>query len=340
MKKALITGITGQDGHFLTALLLSKGYDVHGLVRRNSQMQLGTLEHLPATDRARVKIHWGDLLDDAFVNQLVRTEAFDEIYHFASQSFVGLSFENPRATYDVNIGGTVSIVHAVKEHRLPTRIYFAATSELFGKAQAVPQNERTSFYPRSPYAVSKLAGFWTIKNYREAYGIYATNGILYNHESEYRGPEFVTRKMTIAAARLSRGDTHPLKLGRLDAARDWGYAGDYVEGMWRMLQQPTPDDYVLATGVTHTVRAFADQAFRRAGIPLRWEGSGLQEVGRHADTGAPLIQVDPAFFRPSEGELLVGDASHARQVLDWRPTLSFGELVNRMVDKDLARLSS
>ena len=337
-KKALITGITGQDGHFLTKLLLEKGYEVHGLARRNSQMSIGTLQHLDPVDRAKVKIHWGDLLDSPFVTQLIRTYLFDEIYHLAAQSFVGLSFHNPQATYDANIGGTMNVVNAVKEHSQRTRVYFAATSELFGKAQAVPQNEGTPSYPRSPYAISKLAAFWTIKNYREAYGLYLTNGILFNHESEHRGPEFVTRKIAMAAARIAKGDAEPMRIGFMDAKRDWGFAGDYVEGMWRMLQQSEPDDFVLATGQTRTVREFIERAFAHAGIPIRWEGMGQEEIGVNTGTGARVVEVDPVYFRPTEVDLLIGDSAKARTAMGWAPQLSFDDLVARMVDAELKRL--
>ncbi len=337
MKKALITGITGQDGYFLTKLLLEKGYEVHGLARRNSQMSLGTMRHLSPEEMAKVKIHWGDLLDGTFIKQIVRLYHFDEIYHLAAQSFVGLSFENPQSTYDINIGGTMNIANAVKEYSQRSRVYFAATSELYGKAQAVPQNEATPFHPRSPYAVSKLAGFWTIKNYREAYGLYLTNGILFNHESEHRGPEFVTRKIAMAVARIAGGDAEPLRIGNMDAKRDWGFSGDFVEGMRLMLQQPEPDDYVLATGETRTVREFVEHAFARAGIPIRWEGLGKDEIGVNVKSGARMVEVDPAYFRPAEVDLLIGDAAKARRALNWSPKVSFEELVARMVDAELER---
>ena len=339
MKKALITGITGQDGYFLTKLLLEKGYEVHGLARRNSQMTLGTMQHLSSEERSKIKFHWGDLLDSPFITQLIRVYLFDEVYHLGAQSFVGLSFHNPHATYDVNISGTMNLVNAIKEHSQRTRVYFAATSELYGKAQAVPQNEQTPFHPRSPYGVSKLAAFWTMKNYREAYGLFLTNGILFNHESEHRGPEFVTRKIAMAAARIAKGDAQPMRIGFMDAKRDWGFAGDYVEGMWRMLQQPEPDDFVLATGQTWTVREFAERGFLRAGIPVRWEGEGQNEIGLHAQTGVRVIEVDPVYFRPSEVDLLVGDFAKAQKILGWSPTLSFEGLVERMVDADVQRLA-
>ncbi|HWQ99218.1 MAG TPA: GDP-mannose 4,6-dehydratase, partial [Candidatus Methylomirabilis sp.] len=314
MKKALITGITGQDGYFLSKFLLGKGYDVHGFARRNSQMALGTLACLDASDRDRIKMHWGDVLDHPFVDQLVRMNLFDEIYHLAAQSFVGLSFDNPQATYDININGTMNFVNAVKEYSQRTKMYFAATSEMFGKVEALPQNEQTPFHPRSPYGVAKLAGFWSMKNYRESYGLFFANGLLFNHESEMRGPEFVTRKIAAAAARISRGDAQPLRLGNLEAKRDWGFAGDYVEAMWHILQQPEPDDFVIATGSNHSVRDFVDKAFGHAGITVAWEGSGVNEIGRNAANGQTVIEIDPAHFRPAEVDHLIGDASKAKRM--------------------------
>ena len=340
MKKALITGITGQDGYYLTRLLLERGYEVHGLARRNSQMSLGTLEMLTPEERAKVKIHWGDLLDYGFISQLIRMYRFDEVYHLAAQSFVGLSFENPHATFEINIGGTMNLANAIKEYSQRTKLYFAATSELYGKAEAIPQNETTPFHPRSPYAVSKLAGFWTIKNYREAYNLFFVNGILFNHESKLRGPEFVTRKIASAVARISRGAADPIRIGNLEAKRDWGFAGDYVEGMWLMLQQAEPDDYVLATGEDHSVREFTEHAFKHVGIPLVWEGMGEEEVGKHAQTGAVLVTVDPAYFRPSEVDHLLGHAEKAKTVLGWKPKMSFEELVAHMMDAELERLDT
>jgi GDPmannose 4,6-dehydratase len=337
MKKALITGITGQDGFYLTKLLLEKGYDVHGLARRNSQMSLGTVRYLNPEERSRVRIHWGDLLDHTIVDQIIRMQRFDEVYHLGAQSFVGLSFENPRATFDVNIAGTLNLANAVKDYSQLTKMYFAATSELYGKAEAFPQTEATPFHPRSPYGVSKLAGFWTMKNYREAYGLFFTNGILFNHESEMRGEEFVTRKIASAAARIAAGQGGPLRLGNLDAMRDWGFSGDYVEGMWRMLQHPAPDDFVLATGEDHSVREFVERAFARVGLPITWEGVGVNEVGRDS-SGRVVVEIDPAFFRPAEVDHLIGDPSKAREELGWAPKMTFDGLVNHMVDAELKRL--
>ncbi len=338
MKKALITGITGQDGYYLAKLLLSKGYDVHGFARRNSQMAVGTLSALTSDERNRITMHWGDVLDHPFIDQLIRMHRYDEIYHLAAQSFVGLSFDNPQATYDININGTLNFVNAVKEYSQRTKFYFAATSEMYGKAETVPQNELTKFHPRSPYGVAKLAGFWTVKNYREAYGLYLTSGILFNHESEMRGPEFVTRKIAAAAARIASGDARTLRLGNLEAKRDWGYAGDYVEAMWLMLQQREPDDFVIATGENHTVREFAEKTFRRVGMPVVWEGDGANTVGRHALHGNVLIEIDATHFRPAEVDELIGDASKAQRVLGWSPRMSFDAIVARMVDMEMARL--
>lgn len=335
MKKALITGISGQDGYFLSKLLKEKGYNVHGLVRRNSQMSIGTLDHLAPQIKDSIHIHWGDVTDHVVVEQVIRKEQFDEVYHLAAQSFVGLSFTNPKLTYDVNISGTLNIVNAVKEFSSHTRLYFAATSELYGVTKISPQNEETPFYPRSPYGVSKLAGFWTIKNYREAYGLFMSNGILFNHESEMRGEEFVTRKITLAATRIAKGSSETLLLGNLEAKRDWGYAGDYVEGMWRILQQPKPDDFVLATGESHSIREFVEETFKQVGIPLRWEGHGILEEGFHGVTGKLMIKVDPQFFRPAEVEALIGDSSKAKQALGWSPTIDFPHLVEIMVKADM-----
>lgn len=337
MKKALITGITGQDGYFLSKLLSEKGYEVHGLVRRNSQMSIGTLSQLPSQIKDKITIHWGDVVDNTMVEKIIREGAFDEIYHLAAQSFVGLSFSNPRLTYDVNIGGTLNVANAVKEFSPTTRVYFAATSELYGQAVHTPQNEDTPFYPRSPYGVSKLAGYWTMKNYREAYGLFMSNGILFNHESEMRGEEFVTRKIAIAAARIAKGGTEPVLLGNLEAKRDWGHAGDYVEGMWRMLQQDKPDDIVLATGENHTVREFAEQAFKLVGIQLTWQGKGVEEQGVHAQTGQVLVKIDPKNFRPAEVDVLIGDAQKAERILGWKPTLRFQDLVKVMVEYEMKK---
>jgi GDPmannose 4,6-dehydratase len=339
MKKALITGITGQDGYFLTELLLEKGYEVHGIVRRNSQNSLGNLESLNESDLQKIKIHWGDITDNLFIDSVIKTINPQEIYHLAAQSFVGFSFENPKFTYDVNISGTLNIINAVKEYASNSKLYFAATSELFGKVQEIPQKETTPFYPRSPYGVSKLAGFWSIKNYRESYDLFMSNGILFNHESEMRGPEFVTRKITIAVSKISKGLQDCLELGNLDAKRDWGYAKDYVEGMWRILQHGEADDFVLSTNETHSVKEFVELAFKFAGITVEWEGTGVNKIGKDSKTGKILVKVNPAFFRPAEVDILIGDHSKAKTKLRWEPKTKFEELVKIMIEKDLERIN-
>jgi len=332
--KALITGITGQDGYWLSQLLIEKGYDVYGIARRNSQMSLGSLEHLPKDVKNKINIIWGDVTDSNFINETVEKIQPDELYHLAAQSFVALSFKNPRYTYDVNIGGTLNVANAVKDYSPKTKLYFAATSELFGKVRETPQNENTPFYPRSPYAVSKLAGFWTIKNYRESYGLFMSNGILFNHESEMRGPEFVTRKITLGVARISKGLQDHIELGNLNSKRDWGYAKDYVEAMWLMLQHNKPDDFVVGTGEAHSVREFVERAFEAVGIDIVWEGSGVNEIGKDARSGKVLVKVNPKFFRPADVELLVADSSKARRELGWKPKTSFEKLVEIMVKHD------
>ncbi len=332
--KALITGITGQDGYFLSQLLLSKGYEVYGVVRRNSSRSRGNLSLLPEGLRDQIRLLEGDVTDTNFMNKALSDVKPDELYHLAAQSFVAYSFANPSFTYDVNIGGTLNAVNAVRDYSPRTRLYFAATSELFGKPDHVPQNEQTPFRPRSPYAVSKLAGYWTVKVYRDAYGLFACNGILFNHESEVRGPEFVTRKISLGVARIARGSREPIVLGNLSAVKDWGYAKDYVEGMWMMLQQGKPDDYVLGTGEAHTVREFATEAFKVAGISVRWEGEGLDEVGLSED-GRVLVRVSKEFFRPLEADNFLADYSKAKEKLGWQPKTSFKELVKIMVESDL-----
>lgn len=335
MKKALITGISGQDGYFLTKLLLKKGYKVYGFARRNSQMTIGTLKFLPKEEQAKVEVIWGDIIDNVKVEKIIREIKPDEIYHLAAQSFVALSFEIPKATYDINIGGTLNVINAVKEFSPKTKVYFAATSELYGDAQETPQTEKTRFYPRSPYGISKLAGFWTIKNYRESYNLFATNGILFNHESEMRGTEFVTRKITKAIANIKLGKQKFVELGNLNAIRDWGYAGDYVEAMWLMLQQEKPDDFVIASGKNHSIREFAQAAFKAIDIEVEWVGKELDEVGKDKKTGEILIKVNPKFYRPADVECLQGDCSKAKKILGWEPKVSFEELVKIMVEWDL-----
>ena len=345
MPVALITGITGQDGSYLAEFLLSKGYEVHGIIRRSSSFNTGRIEHLYLDEWVRdmhrrrlVHLHYGDMTDSSSLIRIISMVKPDEIYNLAAQSHVKVSFDVPESTADTDAIGVLRLLEAVRilGREKSTRIYQASTSELFGQVQEVPQRETTPFYPRSPYSVAKLYAFWIMKNYRESYGMYAVNGILFNHESERRGENFVTRKITLAAARIAAGLQDKLYLGNLDARRDWGYAPDYVECMWLILQQPEPDDYVIATGEYHTVREFATLAFARAGIELQWQGSGLDEKGVDAATGRVLVEVDPRFFRPAEVEQLLGDPSKAREKLGWNPTkTSFEELVNRMVDADI-----
>lgn len=344
-KTALITGITGQDGSYLAEFLIEKGYEVHGIIRRSSTFNTGRIEHLYLDEWVRdmhrrrlVHLHYGDMTDSSSLIRIISMVKPDEIYNLAAQSHVKVSFDVPEYTADTDAIGVLRLLEAVRilGREKSTRIYQASTSELFGQVQEVPQRETTPFYPRSPYSVAKLYAFWIMKNYRESYGMYAVNGILFNHESERRGENFVTRKITLAAARIAAGLQDKLYLGNLDARRDWGYAPDYVECMWLILQQPEPDDYVIATGEYHTVREFATLAFARAGIELQWQGSGLDEKGVDAATGRVLVEVDPRFFRPAEVEQLLGDPSKAREKLGWNPTkTSFEELVNRMVDADI-----
>lgn len=332
--KALITGISGQDGYFLTKYLLSKGYEIHGVIRRNSSMSIGTLSDLDRDFLDQVNIHYGDLTDANFFTKLLAELKPEEMYHLGAQSFVGYSFENPSSTYDVNIGGTLNVVNAVKDSSPNTRLYFAATSELYGQPNRTPQNEETAFQPRSPYAVSKLAGFWTIKNYRDAYNLYMSSGILFNHESEMRGPEFVTRKISKAVARIASGSKDPIELGNLSARKDWGYAKDYVEGMWQILNYKYADDFVLGTGELHTVREFVEVAFKVAGIEIHWKGSGVNEVGLSQEDEV-LVMVNKRFFRPLESDNYLADYSKAKRELHWEPKTRFKDLVRKMVMYDI-----
>ena len=341
MKKALITGITGQDGSYLTELLLEKGYEVHGVVRRHSTPCTDRIDHIlsNAENDGRVFLHHGDLTDSSNAHRLIQESQPDEVY-LAAQSHVAVSFDVPEYTAEATGVGTIRLLEAVRQSGLPIRFYQASTSELFGGLpETAPQSESTPFYPKSPYGAAKLYSFWITKNYRESYGMFACNGILFNHESPRRGETFVTRKITIAVARIAKGVQEKLTLGNLEAKRDWGFAGDYVEGMWRMLQQETPDDYVLATNETHTVREFAELAFSEIGISLRWEGKGIDEKGYDAATGALLVDVDEQFFRPAEVELLWGDSSKAERELGWKRKIAFRELVSMMVKADLKKLS-
>lgn len=342
---ALITGITGQDGSFLAEFLLDKGYEVHGIIRRSSTFNTGRIEHLYLDEWVRdmrrrrlINLHYGDMTDSSSLIRIIQEVKPTEIYNLAAQSHVKVSFDVPEYTAETDAIGTLRLLEAIRILGMENscRIYQASTSELYGMVQEVPQNEKTPFYPRSPYACAKLYSFWIMKNYRESYGMYAVNGILFNHESERRGETFVTRKITLAAARIARGLQDKLYLGNLNALRDWGYAKDYVECMWLIMQQPEPDDFVIATGEYHTVREFATIAFSRAGIEIEWHGNGLEEKGVEKSTGRVLIEVDPRFFRPAEVEQLLGDPTKAKQQLGWNPRrTSFEQLINIMVDSDL-----
>lgn len=344
-KVALITGITGQDGSYLAEFLIEKGYEVHGIMRRSSSFNTARIEHLYLDEWVRdmknkrlVNLHWGDMTDSSSLIRIIQQVQPDEIYNLAAQSHVKVSFDVPEYTADTDAIGTLRLLEAVRILGMEqkTKIYQASTSELFGKVQEVPQKETTPFYPRSPYGVAKQYGFWITKNYRESYGMFAVNGILFNHESERRGETFVTRKITLAAARIAQGFQDKLYLGNLDALRDWGYAKDYVECMWLILQHPTPEDFVIATGEMHTVREFCTLAFRHAGIELCWEGNGVDEKGIDIATGKTLVEVDPKFFRPCEVEQLLGDPTKAKTLLGWNPTKTpFQELVRLMVEHDM-----
>lgn len=344
-KVALITGITGQDGSFLAEFLLEKGYEVHGIIRRSSSFNTGRIEHLYFDEWVRdmkqqrsINLHYGDMTDSSSLIRIIQMTQPDEIYNLAAQSHVKVSFDVPEYTAEADATGTLRLLEAVRILGLErkTRIYQASTSELFGLVQEVPQRETTPFYPRSPYGVAKLYGYWITKNYRESYGMFAVNGILFNHESERRGENFVTRKITLAAARIAAGQQDKLYLGNLDALRDWGYARDYVECMWLMLQHDQPEDFVIATGKQHSVREFTERAFAHVGIELRWQGEGVGEQGIDQATGRVLVEVDPKYFRPAEVETLLGDPTKAKTLLGWNPQkTSFEELVRLMVEHDV-----
>ena len=344
-KVALITGITGQDGSYLAEFLIEKGYEVHGLLRRSSSFNTGRIEHLYLDEWVRdmkqkrlVNLHWADMTDSSSLIRVISETQPTEIYNLAEQSHVKVSFDVPEYTADTDAIGVLRLLEAVRICGLADkcRIYQASTSELFGKVVEVPQRETTPFYPRSPYSVAKLYGFWIMKNYRESYNMFCCNGILFNHESERRGENFVTRKITLAASRIAQGYQNKLYLGNLDARRDWGYAKDYVECMWLILQQNTPDDFVIATGEMHTVREFCTIAFNNVGISLRWEGEGVDEKGIDENTGKTLVEVDPKFFRPAEVDQLLGDPTKAKKQLGWNPCkTSFEELVKIMTDHDM-----
>lgn len=342
---ALITGITGQDGSFLAEFLLEKGYEVHGVIRRSSSFNTGRIEHLYLDEWVRdmhqrrlINLHYGDMTDSSSLINILRHTRPDEIYNLAAQSHVKVSFEVPEYTAETDAVGVLRLLEAVRILGMEkkTKIYQASTSELYGQVQEVPQKETTPFYPRSPYGVAKQYGFWIVKNYRESYGMFAVNGILFNHESERRGETFVTRKITLAASRIKQGFQDKLYLGNLNALRDWGYAKDYIECMWLIMQQETPEDFVIATGEYHTVREFTTLAFKEAGIDLRWEGEGMNEVGVDNATGRVMVAVDPKYFRPAEVEQLLGDPTKARTLLGWNPRkTSFEQLVHIMVEHDM-----
>ena len=339
---ALITGITGQDGSYLTELLLDKGYEVHGIIRRHSTPCTDRIDHL-LEDRQykdRLFLHYGDLTDTSCLSNIINTYKPDEVYNLAAQSHVGISFEVPEYTADVTGVGTLRILEAIHQSGLNCKYYQASTSELFGGLpETAPQSEATPFYPKSPYGAAKLYSYWITVNYRESYNLFACNGILFNHESPRRGDNFVTRKITIAVANIMAGKQEKLSLGNMDAKRDWGFAGDYVEGMWRILQQDKPGDYVLATNETHTVREFVELAFAEVGVTVEWKGTGVEEKGYDKATGKLLVDVNPEFFRPAEVEFLWGDASRAERELGWKREVSFPQLVQMMVDEDMKKFA-
>lgn len=339
MKKALISGITGQDGSYLTELLLEKGYEVHGIIRRSSSFNTKRIDHLYANENIinhKLYLHFGDLVDTSSLNRLLEKIEPDEIYNLAAQSHVKVSFEVPDYTAQVDALGTLRFLDAIRETGLrKVKFYQASTSELYGKVQEIPQKETTPFYPRSPYGVAKIYGYWIVVNYREAYDIFACNGILFNHESPRRGETFVTRKITRAVARIKSGLQETLSMGNIDAKRDWGYAPEYCEGMWKMLQHDKAEDFVLATGETHTVREFIELAFKEIDINIEWKGKNENETGRDSKTGKVVIEIDKNYFRPTEVDLLIGDPSKAKEKLGWIPKVTFEELVKIMVKADI-----
>lgn len=331
MKNALITGITGQDGSYLAELLLEKGYNVYGIMRRKSVVDYGNVDHI------KDKLHfiYADMTDVVSLMNAMKISDADEVYNLAAQSFVATSWEQPLATADIDALGVTNMLEAIRNVKPSARFYQASTSEMFGLVQEMPQTEKTPFYPRSPYGVAKLYGHWITKNYRESYDLYACSGILFNHESERRGKEFVTRKITYAVARIKQGVQDHLELGNLDSKRDWGHSKDYVRAMWLMLQQSAPDDYVIATNETRTVREFVETAFGHVGIKLNWEGTGVDEIGKDAETGKILVKVNKDFFRPAEVDVLLGNPAKAETALGWQREISFSELVERMVKNDM-----
>ena len=343
MKRALITGITGQDGSYLTELLIEKGYEVHGIIRRHSTISTDRIDHLfenPNIGNKKLFLHYGDLTDASNLSRLIEKIQPNEIYNLAAQSHVAVSFEVPEYTAETTGVGTLRLLDAIKENKLNCKFYQASTSELFGGIpDTAPQSEATPFYPKSPYGVAKLYSYWITVNYRESYGIFACNGILFNHESPRRGETFVTRKITMAVANIMAGNQKKLSLGNLNAKRDWGFAGDYVEGMWLMLQQEKPGDYVLATNETHTVREFVELAFKEVGIDIVWSGSGVNEVGKNKKTGEVLVDINPRYFRPAEVELLWGNCEKAEKTLGWKRKVSFKDLVSMMVNEDCKKIA-
>lgn len=343
MKTALITGITGQDGSYLAEFLLAKGYEVHGVIRRSSTFNTWRIEHLykDPHENGNFKLHYGDLTDATNVIKLIKEIEPDEIYNLGAQSHVKVSFESPEYTANSDALGVLRILEAVKLLNMAhVRIYQASTSELYGKVVETPQTEETPFYPRSPYGVAKLYGYWIIKNYRESYNMFACNGILFNHESPRRGQRFVTRKITMGLARIKMGKQEKLYFGNLDAKRDWGYAKDFIESMWLMLQQDKPDDYVIATGETHSVREFIEESCKILDIDIEWKGEGVNEVGIDKDSGSVIIEIDPKYFRPTEVDTLLGDCSKAKKILGWEPKVKFKELVAIMIKHDYELVKS
>jgi len=337
-KKAFITGITGQDGSYLTELLLSKGYEVHGIIRRASTFNTDRIDHIyqdPHEKKRKLFLYYGDLSDSTAVDKLIRKVLPDEVYNLGAQSHVQVSFETPEYTANIVALGTLRMLEAIRNYQPKAKFYQASSSEMFGKATEIPQKETTPFHPRSPYGCSKVFAYWITKNYRESYNIFACNGILFNHESPRRGKTFVTRKISQAVARIKLGKQDKIYLGNLDAKRDWGFAGDYVEVMWLMMQQNKPDDYVIATGESHSVKEFVQLAFREVNISLVWQGKGLKEKGLDKRTKKVLVEIDPKYFRPAEVDLLIGDFSKAKKILGWKPKIKFKELVSMMVKADL-----
>lgn len=337
MKKALITGITGQDGSYLAELLLEKGYEVHGIMRRASTFNTERIDHLykdPHIKNVRLFLHFGDLSDGSNLNRLLEKIKPDEIYHLGAQSHVRVSFDIPEYTADVTGIGTLRLLDAIREAGIKTKFYQASSSEMFGKAVEIPITETTPFHPRSPYGCAKVYAYWVTKNYRESYDMFASNGILFNHESPRRGETFVTRKITIGLNKIKKGILDKIYLGNLDAKRDWGYAKDYAEGMWLMLQQDKPDDYILATNETHSVREFVEEAAKLLGFDIVWEGIGIKEKGIDKKTGKIIIEIDKRYFRPAEVDILLGDYSKAKEKLNWKPKTTFKDLVKIMVEAD------